>query len=63
MDIIYVLLPLAIGLALVGLFGFIWAVSRGQFDDLDTPALRILSDDVEEKHMKRIDREQQVKDE
>ena len=24
---------------------FIWAVKRGQFDDLDTPALDILEDD------------------
>ncbi|MBE2293108.1 MAG: cbb3-type cytochrome oxidase assembly protein CcoS [Xanthomonadaceae bacterium] len=24
---------------------FVWAVKRGQFDDLDTPALDILEDD------------------
>ena len=32
-------------LAAVGLAGFIWAVRRGQFDDLDTPAVRVLHDD------------------
>jgi cbb3-type cytochrome oxidase maturation protein len=24
---------------------FVWAAHRGQFDDLDTPAVRVLNDD------------------
>ncbi len=45
MEIIYVLLPLSIILAIVALGGYFWAVKRGQFDDLDTPSRRILFDD------------------
>lgn len=45
MSVIYVLVPVAALLAAVGLTGFIWAVRRGQFDDLDTPAVRVLHDD------------------
>jgi len=28
---------------------FVWAANRGQFDDLDTPAVRMLHDDEEPK--------------
>ena len=45
MDILFLLIPLSV--VLVFLIGwFFWrAVDSGQFDDLDTPALRILTDD------------------
>ena len=39
------LIPVALGLGLLGLFAFFWAVGRGQFDDLDGAALRILIED------------------
>jgi cbb3-type cytochrome oxidase maturation protein len=45
MSVIYVLLPIAVALAIAAVGAFIWAVRRGQFDDLDTPAVRILHDD------------------
>ncbi len=45
MDIIYVLLPLSLGLALVAVAGFLWANKHKQFDDMKTPASRILLDD------------------
>ncbi len=45
MSVIYVLLPLAVLLASIALWAFIRAVKAGQFDDLDTPAHRILHDD------------------
>lgn len=45
MSVIYILLPVAVVLAIAALSGFIWAVRRGQFDDMDTPAVRILHDD------------------
>jgi cbb3-type cytochrome oxidase maturation protein len=47
-SVIYILLPVAGLLAAAGVAAFIWAVRRGQFDDLDTPAVRILHDDEEE---------------
>jgi cbb3-type cytochrome oxidase maturation protein len=48
MSVIYILLPAAALLAVAAVAGFIWAVRRGQFDDLDTPSVRILHDDEDE---------------
>ncbi|QQE10062.1 cbb3-type cytochrome oxidase assembly protein CcoS [Planctomycetota bacterium] len=45
MSVIYIVLPLALVLALVALGAFIWSVKGGQFDDLSTPSLRMLHDD------------------
>ncbi len=48
MSVVYVLLPVASLLAVVAVAAFIWAVRRGQFDDLTTPAVRILHDDEDD---------------
>lgn len=45
MDIIYLLIPIAIILASVAIWAFFWSVKQGQFDDLESPAHRILYDD------------------
>jgi cbb3-type cytochrome oxidase maturation protein len=45
MSVVFVLLPLALLIAGVAVALFIWAVRSGQYDDLDTPAVRILFDD------------------
>ena len=45
MNIIFVLLPLSVLLGLVFLAAYIWSVRSKQYDDLNTPALRILTDD------------------
>ena len=45
MDIIYTLIPLMIGLGLIGVIIFIWSVRSGQYDDLEGDAHRILMDD------------------
>jgi cbb3-type cytochrome oxidase maturation protein len=45
MSVIFIVLPLALIIAAIGVGACIWAASRGQFDDLDTPPLRVLSDD------------------
>lgn len=45
MSVLYVVVPLAILLAAAAVWGFVWATRRGQFDDLDTPAHRMLHDD------------------
>jgi cbb3-type cytochrome oxidase maturation protein len=39
------LIPVALGLGLMGLAAFFWSLKSGQFDDLDGAALRILIDD------------------
>jgi len=45
MSIISLLIPLSLILVVVAVWAFIWAVNSGQFDDLDTPAWDMLSDD------------------
>ncbi len=42
---ILVLIPIALGLGLLGLGAFFWSLRSGQFDDLDGAALRILIED------------------
>lgn len=42
------LIPIALGMGLVGLFAFQWSLRNGQFDDLDGAALRILIDDEDD---------------
>lgn len=46
MNAIYFLLPLALLLSIGFLIAFIFSTMKGQFDDLDTPAKRILLDDI-----------------
>lgn len=48
MNIVFVLLPLSLLLAVVGLIGFLWANRNGQFDDTDAPALRAIIEDDDE---------------
>ena len=48
MSVIYVLLPVASALAIFFVIAFIWAVRRGQFDDLSTPAIRMLHEDEDD---------------
>ena len=47
METIFVLLPLALLIAAIAVGFFIWAARTGQFDDLETPAVRMLFDDEE----------------
>ncbi|MPV86086.1 cbb3-type cytochrome oxidase assembly protein CcoS [Ostreibacterium oceani] len=51
MSILYVLIPLTITLLLVAVYAFFWAVNHQQFDDLDSPAYRVLLDDDSDAHM------------
>ena len=45
MSILYLLIPLAVGLMGVAIAFFLWTVRTGQYDDLEGPAHRILMDD------------------
>lgn len=45
MNIIVYLIPVALGLGLLGLGAFLWSVSTDQYEDLDGAAHRILEDD------------------
>jgi cbb3-type cytochrome oxidase maturation protein len=44
-SIVYLVLPLALVIVGAAVGAFVWAARRGQFDDLETPALRMLHDD------------------
>ena len=48
MSILLLLVPISLVLLGIAIAAFVWAVKRGQFEDLDTPALSILADDDEE---------------
>lgn len=45
MNVLYFLVPLALILAGVGVAAFVWSVRTGQFDDVDTPGMRLLLED------------------
>ena len=47
MDLLYALIPFSMFLLGIAVLGFFWAVRSGQFDDMDSPAHRILFDDDE----------------
>jgi len=47
MDALLFLIPVAIGLGLVGLVAFLWSLKSGQYEDLEGAAQRILFDDDE----------------
>jgi len=56
MSVIYIVLPLAMIFVVVALFVFIRAVRAGQFDDMDTPSLRVLHDDTPRERRDSVDR-------
>jgi cbb3-type cytochrome oxidase maturation protein len=43
-SVLYIVLPLAIIIAIAAVGAFIWMVRGGQMDDLDSPAVRMLHD-------------------
>jgi cbb3-type cytochrome oxidase maturation protein len=45
MNMLLILIPIAVGLGLLGLAAFLWSLKSGQFDDLEGAANRILFDD------------------
>jgi len=57
MNVLYFLVPLALLLAGVGVAAFIWSVRTGQFDDVDTPGVRVLLEDELEESSNQTGRE------
>jgi cbb3-type cytochrome oxidase maturation protein len=45
MEVLVILVPLALGLGLVGLLAFLWSLKNGQYDDLEGAAWRAIADD------------------
>ena len=48
MNGLAILIPVALGMGLFGLVAFFWALKRGQFEDLEGAAARILIDDEDQ---------------
>ena len=48
MDVLGILIPASLFLGLVGLAAFFWMLKRGQFDDPEGDANRILTDDYDD---------------
>lgn len=49
MSVLYIAIPVALLIAFVAIITFVVQVRNGQFDDLETPAHRILFDDLGKK--------------
>lgn len=45
MSVLYLVVPLAVVIVVAAVGAFAWATRQGQFDDMDTPAVRMLHDD------------------
>jgi cbb3-type cytochrome oxidase maturation protein len=43
-----ILIPIALGMGLLGLAAFFWSMKNGQYDDMDGAAARILIDEEDE---------------
>lgn len=57
MIILLMLIPLSLTLLAAAIGAFVWAVRKGQFDDMETPALDILSDDPPARELPVVDGE------
>ena len=57
MSVMYLLVPLALVVVALAVAAYVWAARKGQFDDLKTPAMRMLHDDDETRVVSRESRE------
>jgi len=46
MTVMFLVLPIALLVSAAAVFAFLWSARSGQLDDLDTPPLRVLKDEV-----------------
>ncbi|HEU4335164.1 MAG TPA: cbb3-type cytochrome oxidase assembly protein CcoS [Candidatus Eisenbacteria bacterium] len=51
MSVLYIVLPIALVLVGVAVVAFVWAARRGQFDDMETPAIRALHEEPKQKQV------------
>lgn len=53
MSVLYIMIPAALVLGIAALVAFILSLRGGQYDDLDTPPVRMLFDDEPGKKPRR----------
>lgn len=58
MEIVIMLIPLALLILAIAIAAFFWAVRNDQFDDLDSPAWKVILDDQEGRHRQQQPGEQ-----
>jgi cbb3-type cytochrome oxidase maturation protein len=46
LSVLFIAVPAALAFAISAVIAFLWAARSGQLDDLDTPPLRMLHDDI-----------------
>ena len=56
MDSLYLLIPIALVFCAVAIKLLLWAISSGQYDDLDKEAWRILAEDEPASHGSSTDK-------
>lgn len=61
MDVIFGLIPFVLAFGFLAVVVFIWMAKKGQFDDLDGAANRILFDDDEEPTMAKMKAREQTR--
>jgi len=44
-SVLFIVVPLALFVVALAVGAYVWSARAGQFDDLDTPAVRMLYDD------------------
>ncbi len=55
MNVLFFLIPIALGLGALGLIAFLWSLKSNQYEDLQGAAYRILDDsDLEPEEQARI---------
>ena len=54
MSVVIILIAASLGVALLFLASFVWAVRSGQYEDTLTPSLRVLAEDPAQTRQKSI---------
>lgn len=57
MSVIFIMAPVALLLAALAVGTFIWATRDGQFEDTETPAHRVLFEDLDQRPQDPDDRD------
>jgi cbb3-type cytochrome oxidase maturation protein len=48
MDILFLLIPIALGFLVIALAVFFWAIRNGQYDDMESQGLKVVMDDKQQ---------------
>ncbi len=62
MSIIYILIPIAILLTILGIYLFFWAVKTEQFEDLEKQGMSILFDEKAQDKTRKENQKEVIKD-